>query len=189
MPARNQDPWTKVRTRRGFRADEVRSTLQKEVRRGKTENAVMLAFEMLSTSTAMEELLWKRLLTISVEDVGMGQPLAPVIVNALYKGHLEFKRTEGDRALFAVHAVRYLCACAKDRSTDEMLTWVKMMDERGKMRPIIKDYGVDMHTARGRKMRRGFKYFMVEGTKVHPELSERNKTYRKRILNLLKESK
>jgi len=185
MPVR--DPWVHVRTRHGFAADEVRSMLQKEIRRGNTENAVMLAFEMLSTSKAMEELLWTRLMTISVEDVGMGEPLAPIVLQALYRGHFEFTRSEGDRALFAVHAVRYLCGRTKDRSSDEMLNWVKMMDQRGK-RPVFKDYGLDMHTVRGRKMGRGFKHFMLVGAKVHPELRGRNKTYRKRILRLLNES-
>ena len=186
----NRDPWLNARTRHNLRADEVRSMLQKEIRRGHTENAVMLAYEMLSTSPAMEELLWHRLLTISVEDVGMGETLAPVIVNSLYQQHHLFRRSEGDRALFAVHAVRYLCARKKDRSSDEMLNWVKMLDARDKLKSKIKikDYAIDMHTKRGMKMGRGFKHFMEVGAKVHPELPGRDKTYRKRVLKFLNET-
>jgi len=92
--------------------------------------------------------------------------------------------------LFAVHAVRYLCARKKDRSSDEMLNWVKMLDARDKLKSKIKikDYAIDMHTKRGMKMGRGFKHFMEVGAKVHPELPGRDKTYRKRVLKFLNET-
>ncbi len=57
--------WAK--TYRGLPADQVISALQKEIRRGHTENAVLLAYEMVITSPALEDYLWKRLLVISVE--------------------------------------------------------------------------------------------------------------------------
>lgn len=188
MSITNQDPWVKVCTRHDLPADEVISTLQKEIRRGNSENAVMIAYEMLSTSPELEEKLWQRLLVISVEDIGMGDPMAPVLINALNQQRLAFGRGEGDRQLFAIHAVRYLCASKKDRSSDEMLNWLKMLDERGEMRPVIPDYAVDMHTARGQKMGRGLKHFLEEGAQIRPELAGRNKTYRERVLELLRQS-
>lgn len=72
-------------TRHGLAADEVVSALQKEIRRGHTENAALLAYEMLTTDVALEAKLWQRLQVISVEDVGFGQPEAPVLVQALYE--------------------------------------------------------------------------------------------------------
>ena len=50
MATGNVDPWVKVRTRHDFAADEVISALQKEIRRGNTENAALLAYEMATTS-------------------------------------------------------------------------------------------------------------------------------------------
>ena len=44
------DPWQKVKTIGGFDADLVISALQKEIRRGNEENAVLIAYEMFSTS-------------------------------------------------------------------------------------------------------------------------------------------
>ena len=62
----NGDPWTLARTLHDFPADEVISSLQKEIRRGNTEIAALLASEMLITSQELEEYLWGRLQVISV---------------------------------------------------------------------------------------------------------------------------
>ena len=67
VPHHSQDPWTRVRTLHDFKADEVISSLQKEIRRGNTENAALLAAEMLLTSAELEAFLWFRLQVISVE--------------------------------------------------------------------------------------------------------------------------
>ena len=183
-----RDPWVKVRTRHDFPADEVISALQKEIRRGNTENAALLAYEMATTSPQMEAYLWRRLLVISIEDVGWGDLQAPVLVHTLYQINESFDRSAGERLLFAVHAVRYLCACPKDRSSDEMTIWIKREVEAGRLLPVIPDYALDMHTARGGQMGRGVRHFLEEGARLFPELSERDTTYRQRILELLDES-
>jgi hypothetical protein len=69
-----------------------------------------------------------------------------------------------------------------------MLSWVQMLDERGEMKPVIPDYALDMHTARGQKMGRDFKHFLEIGAQLNPELPGRDKTYRERILELLRQS-
>ena len=72
-----QDPWARITTRNGLPADEVISSLQKCIRRGMVEEACQFAYEMYITSPQMEEKLWRRLLTITVEDIGMGDVNAP----------------------------------------------------------------------------------------------------------------
>jgi replication-associated recombination protein RarA len=185
MATGQSDPWVKVRTCHDFPADEVISALQKEIRRGNTENAALLAYEMATTSPEMEDYLWYRLLVISVEDVGMGDPQAPVLVNTLYQINQRFGQRGGEGLLMVIHAVRYLCACQKDRASDEMVNWIRhAVDEEG-LRPTIPDYALDMHTARGPQMGRGKRHFWEEGSKLHPELPERDTTYRERMLALL----
>lgn len=185
MATGQSDPWVKVRTRHDFAADEVISALQKEIRRGNTENAALLAYEMATTSPELEDYLWYRLLVISVEDVGMGDSHAPVLVKTLYEISRQFGARGGEGLLMAVHAVRYLCACEKDRASDEMVNWIKhVVDEEG-ARPVIPDYALDMHTARGAEMGRGKRHFWEEGAKLHPEMPERDATYRTRMLALL----
>ena len=149
MSVEMRDPWVDVKTYNGLPADQVISALQKEIRRANTENAVLLAYEMLITSPALEDYLWQRLMVISVEDVGFGEPNAPVMLNALYQITSAFDRRCGERGLFAIHAVRYLCGCHKDRSSDEMLNWVIRSVARGEAIASIPDYALDMHTAAG----------------------------------------
>lgn len=180
------DHWTTVRTKNGFAADEIISALQKEIRRGNTENAALLAYEMLSTNEELEEKLWERLLVISVEDIGWGDLQAPVLIESLYRIHERLRKTP-DKGMFAVHAVRFLCSCEKDRSTDEMYSWIKMASEKKGTRPVIPDYALDMHTARGAGMGRGYLHFLEEAAKVEPELKDRTNEYLKRILTLLKD--
>jgi replication-associated recombination protein RarA len=178
------DPWQKVTTKHDLPADEVISTLQKEIRRGNTENAALIAYEMVTTSPELEAKLWQRLYVISVEDIGMGEPLAAVVIHNISQMRLAFKYGEGDRELFAVHAVRYLCEHQKDRSSDEMLNWIKRaVDEEG-LQPNIPDYALDMHTRRGQEMGRGLQHFLDVGSQVHPELEGREKTYYKRLRGL-----
>src|SRR5512141_2448191 len=116
-----RDPWVDVRTRHGLPADEIISALQKEIRRGHTENAVLIAYEMATTSPALEAYLWKRLQVISVEDVGWGELQAPVLVHTLSQVLDQPHRADGERLLYAVQAVRSLDTCAKDRCRDEMI--------------------------------------------------------------------
>src|SRR5262245_25018687 len=184
MPDTTRDPWVDVRTFHGYAADQVISALQKEIRRGHTENAVLLAYEMVRTSPALEDYLWQRLLVIAVEDIGFGEPQAPLLVHALYQTVQTFDRSVGERALFAVHAVRYLCGCPKDRASDEMLNWVMRAVESGQVRAQIPDYALDMHTAEGRARGRGIHHFLTEGTGRAPADSHRDVTYRQRLMLL-----
>ena len=183
----DRDPWVDVKTLHGFKADHVISALQKEVRRGHTENAALLAFEMILTSPAMEDYLWHRIKVMSVEDIGFGDVMAPVIINAIHQFVKESDRSIGERKLYAVHAIRYLCACDKDRSSDEMVNWIMAAVENGSALPTIPEYALDMHTADGQKKGRGRRHFFEEASKIEPELKNRDTTYLKRILGMLNE--
>ncbi len=185
MTTTERDPWVDVRTYHGFAADQVISALQKEIRRGRTENAALLAYEMVITSPALEDYLWQRLRVISVEDIGFGDPQAPVVINALAQMLGTFDHSLGERRLFAIHAVRYLCACLKDRSSDEMVNWIIRGVAKGTLRPKIPDYALDKHTAAGKALGRGDPHFWQEGARLDPELPDRDTTYRGRILAML----
>ena len=180
-----RDPWQAVTTIHGFKADHVISALQKEIRRGNTENACLLAYEMVLTSPGLEDYLWQRLMVISVEDIGFGEPMAPVLINSMQQMLNTFDRSVGERKLFAVHAVRYLCQCQKDRSSDEMINWMIHGVAQGDLRPAIPDYALDMHTGDGQALGRGKQHFWDEGAQVSPELPDRDKSYHEKIMLLL----
>lgn len=185
MAHRDRDPWVDVKTFNGFQADHVISALQKEIRRGNAENAALLAYEMIITSAALEEYLWHRLKVISVEDIGFGELLAPVLIQSLFEMTSACDRSTGERKLYAIHAVRYLCMCKKDRSSDEMINWIIHASESSKLLPTIPDYALDRHTAEGQKMGRGRRHFFEEASRTIPEVPDRDRTYLERIMKML----
>ena len=181
----DRDPWVDVKTFNGFQADHVISALQKEIRRGNTENAALLAYEMMITSPALEDYLWHRLKVISVEDIGFGELLAPVFIQSLFEMCSACGRGVGERKLYAIHAVRYLCMCKKDRSSDEMINWINNASKPGNLLPVIPDYALDMHTAEGQKKGRGRRHFFEEASRTSPEVSDRDRTYLDRLMKML----
>jgi hypothetical protein len=73
-----EDPYSQVVSPHGIPVDALVSVLQKEIRRGHVDNAVLAAYEMVTTSADVAQHLWRRLRLIAVEDVGMGLPLGLV---------------------------------------------------------------------------------------------------------------
>jgi replication-associated recombination protein RarA len=177
------DPWRKVTTRNGIQGDLVISALQKSIRRGLAEEAVTFAYEMYITSLQFEEKLWRRLQSIAVEDVGFGDLSAPVLINALNQMRQNFPYTDPDRPIFFVHAIRYLAAAEKDRTSDNLKNIVVTEFEYGRV-PQIPDFAMDMHTELGRSMGRDIKHFLQEGSRVENELQV-DENYKARLLELL----
>ena len=106
----------------GHPGDEVISALQKFIRRGETELAVRAAYELYLTGEELTAYLWRRLLVISAEDVGLGEPMAPVVVDALHRSSRELSRDSSDYQLLFVHAVRYtLTGQERGRNIDHFL--------------------------------------------------------------------
>ena len=132
------DPWQRTTTEHGFFADEVISALQKCTRRGMTDNVLLLGWEMFITSPEMEEMMWSRLCVMAVEDIGLGNPNAPVLIETLYQQHKRYPRPAGDRFLFAAHAIRVLTRSEKDRTSDDMVNWAKRSIELGDNLPGLK---------------------------------------------------
>lgn len=167
MAAQRFDPWTQVTTRHGYAADEVVSALQKSIRRADEALAVRFACEMYLTSQEMEAFLWKRLMVISVEDIGPANPYLSGLIDSLERMRLHCPYGSGDRALFAVHAVRALCASPKSRSNDLMYGLVRRELEAGEG-PEIPPYALDMHTRRGQEMGRDLEHFLTEASRIVP---------------------
>jgi replication-associated recombination protein RarA len=183
------DPWQRTTTEHGFAADEVISALQKSIRRGLVENALLLGWEMYLTSPEMEQMLWSRLCVIAVEDVGLGNPTAPILTETLFQQHQRYPRPGHDRFLFAGHAIRVLASGLKDRTSDDMVSWAKQVVALGERRPEIPDFALDMHTRRGAEMGRDYRWFIEEASRVDPEIPDKDQTYRHWILDALEAGK
>ncbi|MGL5049939.1 MAG: hypothetical protein ACRC0R_00685 [Cetobacterium sp.] len=179
-----QDPWARVTTRNNLIGDEVISALQKSIRRSKVEEACKFAYEMYITSPQMEEKLWRRLVAISVEDIGMGDPTAAILINNLRQMRKEFAYADGDRPIFFIHAIRYLCNCQKDRSSDLLKNIVIKSFAMGEV-PEIPDYALDKHTTRGLEMGRDSFHFLNEASIVTPQ-KEVDNDYKDQYNEILK---
>ena len=178
------DPWARIKTRNGLNGDEVISSLQKSIRRGLVEEACTFAYEMYITSPQMEEKLWRRLLTITVEDIGMGDPTAPILINHLDQMRQKFSYADGDRPIYFIHAIRYLCSCQKDRSSD-LLKNIMMKSFAMGFVPEVPDFALDKHTVRGAAMGRDSFHFLDEASKVIPQMEVDN-DYKERYEEILK---
>lgn len=185
-PPHEQDPWTKVVSPRGVPVDQLVSVLQKEIRRGNVDNAVLAAYEMLSTSEEAGEHLWLRLKIISVEDVGMGEPLSPVLVNCLHENYRA--TTGGERIMMAVHAVRFLAQAKKDRTSSEHSDLVVTLVERGDQVVSVPDYALCVHTRAGQELGRGLVQWWENGARVTNELATADHRYRDALIELTRES-
>ncbi len=163
------DPWSNITSRNGIPGDELISMLQKSIRRCIEKNALAAAYEMYITSPQFLEKLWRRLLVISVEDIGFGDPHAPELVYTLNKMAQEYPYNDGDQPIFFMQAIRYLCRCTKERTTDNIKCTIIKRWEHGE-KPEVPEYAYDLHTRKGRTMGRDEMHFLEEGSCVFPEL-------------------
>jgi replication-associated recombination protein RarA len=88
----HEDVWSRTKTIHGYPVDEVRYVLQKSIRRGLVEEAILAAFELYITGPETEELLWRRLEIITIEDVGAGMVQGPMLIEALNSQRLRWPR-------------------------------------------------------------------------------------------------
>lgn len=179
------DPWSNTKTKNGLEADLVISAMQKCIRRGEEQLAIRMAYELYITSTFHEEKMWNRLLVIPIEDIGFGNPESISLVKNLYDIHKEFPYGDGDRPIFFMYAIRYLCKCQKERTTDHIKNIVMKEFENGYI-PSIPDYAIDMHTIKGREMGRDIFYFLDEASKVKPLWNDYDDSYRQKLYEMYK---
>lgn len=176
--------WAESKTINGFQADEVISTLQKSIRRAMVEVACQSAYELYTSGPIFLEKLWRRLLVISVEDIGFGNLDAAVQLQALNEMRKNYPYDDGDQPMYFIHAIRILCASTKDRSSDYLKNIIIKEAALGKQLEIM-DVALDKHTKRGQAMGRDSKHFFEEATAVTPQL-EIDNDYRERYGEILK---
>jgi replication-associated recombination protein RarA len=148
-----------TQTAGGYWLDEVKSALQKAIRRGEEENALYWVGELIRSER--EQTLWDRLRIIASEDVGLAAPVAGT-VRLLYENWKDFKN-DAARHLFTTHAALLLVRSSTSRIVDNAYhVAVKPSEPRRE----IPDEALDKHTARGRSMGRGDAHFFDEGAKL-----------------------
>lgn len=177
--------WNTMKTKHGYTADEVISALQKSIRRGKEDDAVFFAYEMLVSGDDLSEKFWQRVRVISVEDVGLANPQLTVIVYSLYQNYLSLKG-QGDAFLQALFAVVLLTRSGKSRYIDELYNNLKEKVEKENYKVEIPDYALDKHTQKGEAIRRGDLHFWETASQIKNDISTNEKAHLHEILKRLK---
>ncbi|MGB7729739.1 MAG: hypothetical protein WBL50_17035 [Candidatus Acidiferrum sp.] len=161
----SQDIWSRTTTANGYSVDELRSVLQKSIRRGWVEEAALAAYELFSSSPETEEVLWRRLEIIATEDVGLGMVTAPAIIEALNRQRVRMD-DRGDRWIYCAHAVRLLATARKDNMSMELAGWTRAVVARGERKVEVQDFMIDLHTRRGVSMGRDKAQWWKEGARL-----------------------
>jgi len=148
----------------GYDIREVKSALQKAIRRGQEEESMFWAREMGESGLMWS--LWNRLKVIAVEDVAGMEPM-------IFVAQASFASTKSSEpTLFAVRAALELARAKKDRTADDYLCWIgdklEIDGDKSAFHPIP-DEALDLHTPAGRRMGRGpADFFHVGAVLVDP---------------------
>ena len=110
--------------------------------------------------------------------------MAAILINNLKEMRKEYAYADGDRPIFFIHAIRYLCNCEKDRSSDLLKNIVIKGFAMGHV-PEIPDYALDKHTTRGAEMGRDSFHFLNEASMVIPQ-KEVDNDYKEQYNEILK---
>jgi replication-associated recombination protein RarA len=158
----------KRNTQNGYDLGEVISALQKEIRRGNEKEAMHWALEMIPH---FEFYLWRRLIVIANEDIGIANLEALLMVSIWREQFFEFRQRKrnGTARLILANTILTLCRSAKSRISDHFQRVVVEEWQSGGKRPIP-DHALDKHTRRGRNMgRTSADFWLEEGCKLEPE--------------------
>lgn len=171
----------------GYPLDEVRSSIQKALRIGDEESAAYWALEFIEGG------YWRYLLRtlqcVSVEDIGLGDPLAIILTTAV-KEAIQFKMEK--KGLVPTEmigfVILYLARAPKNREGDDFIEYIQARRKQG-WRLEVPRVALDQHCSRGRERlrREGInpnEEFYKRGSKLKNEVILEGNKYRKRILEV-----
>jgi len=155
-------------TRNQYDLGEVISALQKEIRRGEEQAALYWAAQLCPE---YERYLWKRLLVIINEDIGIANPQLLVYAAAERQIYMDSRidGKNGSARLALANTILLACRSQKSRLADHFQCAVFHGQVWNGAHLEIPDYALDKHTKRGRIMRRGFDHWLEYGTVLKPE--------------------
>lgn len=176
---------SEMRTKGGHPLDEVTSALQKCIRRGLEEEAMFWALEMAESGYG--QYLWRRLMVIAAEDVGVADPQALILTTSAWVATKEatksFSKPPGMRTEFLGPTILYLCRSVKCREGDDF-AWLVMERRARGWKIEVPDFAVDDHTDRGRKMGRGREFWFSDASKLANAVEIAGNVYAQKVREL-----
>jgi len=180
-----------IYTQDGYMLGEVISALQKDIRRGNEEQAMYWAMELLPR---YEMYLWRRLLVICNEDIGIANPDILIQLPHLRAQFFEFRSLgkDGTCRLILANAILLMCRSPKARTADHfqrVVTQKFYEDQQAHQMRDIPDYAYDKHTRKGKQMGRGgFDFWVDVGCQLENEADVED-PYRERAETLWRAGK
>ncbi len=155
-----------LRTKNGYKLDEIVSALQKEIRRGNELMASYWAFEL--NESGFWRYCFRRLQVIAGEDIGLANPEAMILVSSTYSSLLAQdkvkKMIQVDNNVLGF-IISYMARSKKSRHTDYLGGVLLKRKEQG-WKPEIPEYAIDEHTERGRELGKDDNEFFREGSRI-----------------------
>jgi replication-associated recombination protein RarA len=188
-------------TKHGFNDDEVVSALQKQIRRGVEDEALYWALELCENGAHKSGFsrLRNRLIIISYEDIGIGDPETVLQVSiAIRDMEKLWKKDNAGWKIILAYIILKMCRSKKSRITDHFQTVMDYVWNEKKPEEMdiqIPDYAVDMHTSQGNLRGRtkgslkGIEHFIKEGGKLENINTEIEDVYKKQAHHILKKNK
>ena len=157
-----------MKTINGYDYYEAMSSFQKAIRRCDEDETVFWGIELYDSNFIGH--LWNRILIIAHEDIGMAEPHMTAKVIAMKEAHDYLQKSRPQKVskkLVILQLFIELARAKKSRYTDLAYSvyWAKHQ-ERAKTR-TIPDYAYDMHTRKGKMLKRGLEHFYTEGAKIN----------------------
>lgn len=155
-----------VKTKKGLCFYEVTSNFQKAIRRCDEKNAIDSAIELFESG--YQNYVWKRMVIMASEDVGLGEPSCIVQIMALKQSYdylSEKKERSKPERLPFIHAILCLVRSRKSRYVDHAITAYWQNYENRTVE--IQDYALDNHTRRGKAKGRTLDFFYTEASKIY----------------------
>lgn len=153
-------------TKNGYEPFEVVSAIQKMIRRGKEEEAMFWVLELEDTNPSW---LWKRLMVIATEDIGLANPSAVMLTKTLWDTYEKMKNM-GKKRKPEGHilglAVLTLCRSPKNREADDFASYTTWRKNDQGWREEIPDVALDNHTRRGKQMGRDANFWYAEASRL-----------------------
>jgi len=175
------------KTKSGYELDEVVSALQKFIRRGMEYEAVWIAHELIESG--YWKYLFRRLMIISAEDLGLASPLAHILTSTVYSSLVTESKLRG-KAWFKPDqnrvdmVVMYMARAKKSRTVDYLGGTVFKNREAGE-KIKLPSFVVDQHTKRGRAMGKGDYEFFCTGSMIKNKGKvDKDEEYKKKCLKL-----
>ena len=150
-----------ILTEKGYDFFELLSFLQKAIRRGKEYEAHHCAVHLEKFNPTA---LWNKLEVIASEDIGVANPILPLIIRILRLQYEEAAIDERDSyRIFLSNAIILLSRSPKSRVADDLLRVVYSEIQYEDKLIDIPDYAFDHHTRRV-SVKEGIEKFISEGT-------------------------